>query len=412
MVHIEVKQLVHKGMQVMLLQFPKNDLIIQKLRTRNDVRWSNTHKSWYLPASGFSLSELTSLLSGLAQLKGDIALNKVGPVVLPAVKEQTRISDRMQVTWELHKAGVEKHVKHIERFMQFLRSQRYSESTVENYSKLLKTFLSYYSDRDTAQLTYDDVLRFNNEIILKYGYSVSHQRQLVGAMKLFFALVPDSNMEVQKLERPRRGLYLPVVLSKEEVSAILEHIINIKHRCIIALIYASGLRIGELLNLKLSDVDSRRMLIRVHQGKGGKDRYVSLSEKILIMLRNYYDEYKPVEYLFNGAGGERYSPESIRNILKVACERAGIRKKVTPHTLRHSYATHMLEQGVDLRYVQELLGHAKPETTMIYTHVTQKKLISIKSPFDVMYDKERDWLRDLGNRLPEKPTQIPPTLPG
>ncbi len=188
---------------------------------------------------------------------------------------------------------------------------------------------------------------------------------------------------VEKFERPKRVQTLPHVLSKEEFKAILQATTNIKHRTILSLIYACGLRRGELIHLGVSDIQGQRKCIMVRNGKGGKDRMIPVSDNILNMLRDYYRTYKPKLWLFEGQKqGAQYSPRSVRAILQAAWKKAGINKPVTPHWLRHSYATHLMESGTDTRFVQELLGHKSIKTTTIYTHVTQKSLEKIRSPFD------------------------------
>ena len=182
---------------------------------------------------------------------------------------------------------------------------------------------------------------------------------------------------------PRKSSYLPSVLSKEEVVNLLRCTRNLKHRAILALLYSSGLRIGELINLELRDIDMFRLQILIKNGKGRKDRYVMLAKSFLPLLKNYLTTYKPAIYFIESLTfGEKYSAGSVRSFLKKSCLAAGIKKRVTPHTLRHSYATHLLENGVDIRYIQELLGHSRPETTMIYTHVATKDLLRIESPLD------------------------------
>jgi integrase/recombinase XerD len=184
------------------------------------------------------------------------------------------------------------------------------------------------------------------------------------------------------IPRQKKPKVLPNVLSEEEVLLIMNNMNNLKHRCIISLVYSAGLRLGEVTNLKPADIDSKRNYVIVRQGKGMKDRYSLLSSRVLEMLRIYYKEYQPKEYLFEGQFGGPYSATSIHNILKVAVDKAGIKKRVTVHTLRHSFATHLLERGTDIRYIQELLGHQSSGTTEIYTHMTQKGLGQIKSPLD------------------------------
>jgi len=176
---------------------------------------------------------------------------------------------------------------------------------------------------------------------------------------------------------------LPVVLSKEEVVKILSSIDNIKHKAILMLVYSTGLRVKEVVKLKPEDIDSKRMLVYVKRSKGRKDRYAMLSEMALQMLREYWRLYKPDEWLFEGARkGRHISTRTVQHILEHACARAGIRKDISVLTLRHSFATHLLESGVDLRYIQELLGHAHSKTAEIYTHVSTKSIGKIKSPLD------------------------------
>ena len=184
------------------------------------------------------------------------------------------------------------------------------------------------------------------------------------------------------IERQRKENYLPEVLSEEEVVAILKAITNLKHKALIMTIYSGGLRISELINLKIRDIDSDRMQIRIQQSKGKKDRYTLLSKKTLITLRLYFKEYKPKEWLFEGEGGGQYTDSSIYSIFKRALTTAKITKKVSIHSLRHSFATHLLENGTDLRYIQNLLGHSSSKTTEIYTHITTKGFDQIKNPLD------------------------------
>ena len=172
------------------------------------------------------------------------------------------------------------------------------------------------------------------------------------------------------------------MLSKDEVKAIMDATHNLKHKCLLGLIYSGGLRVGEAIKLKINDIDSKRMLIHIKGAKGKKDRYTLLSKGFLSLLRTYYKEFKPKVYLFEGQGNDQYSSSSAQSVLRRSVQVSGIKKKVTLHTLRHSFATHLLENGTDIRYIQELLGHNSPKTTMIYTHVTENSLKNINNPFD------------------------------
>ena len=187
--------------------------------------------------------------------------------------------------------------------------------------------------------------------------------------------------------RPKKSRKLPNVISQEEILNIIKVTQNLKHRAIIALIYSCGLRISELINLELIDLHTDRKQLFIKNGKGRKDRYVSLADSFMPLLSNYYNSYKPKRYFVEGKNSCKYSAESVRKFLKKNTQKANINKVVTPHTLRHSYATHLLENGVDIRYIQLLLGHARPETTMIYTHVRKKDLMKIQNPLDAALQK-------------------------
>jgi integrase/recombinase XerD len=227
------------------------------------------------------------------------------------------------------------------------------------------------------------VVLYNNDYIIKHNLSSSYQNQIVNALKLYFRAVQDKIIDIEKVHRPKRAKVLPNVLSKEEVKMILEAHSNIKHKTMLSLIYSCGLRCGELIALQPVHIDSKRNIVFIKNAKGKKDRIVPLNPKILEMLRDYYKIYKPKEYLFEGqVAGTQYSEKSLQSILKQALQKAGSTKPVTLHWLRHSYATHLLESGTDLRYIQELLGHNSSRTTEIYTHVSTKSIQQIKSPFD------------------------------
>jgi len=283
----------------------------------------------------------------------------------------------------LHTIPSEEGIAQIEKFKQWLRSKRYSESTVTTYSEALKSFFVFYRDKAVAEITNEDVIVYNNEYILKNKLSASYQNQVTNAIKLYFQTIRETKMMVDKIHRPKRSKVLPNVLSKEEVKLILNAHGNIKHKMMLSLIYSCGLRCGELLALQPVHIDSNRNIVLLKNAKGKKDRIVPLSPKILEMLRDYYKVYKPTTYLFEGqTKGQPYDARSLQLILKQALKKSGITKPATLHWLRHSYATHLLESGTDLRYIQELLGHNSSKTTEIYTHVSTKSLQQIKSPFD------------------------------
>jgi integrase/recombinase XerD len=268
-------------------------------------------------------------------------------------------------------------------FKNYLKSQRYSPNTIKTYTEALGVFFQFHSNKAPEKLEIEDIIHFNTGYILRKNLSASYQNQVINAIKLFYRNRFKRFMNLDNIQRPRREKRLPNVLSKQEIKAILEAPTNLKHRALLSLIYACGLRRSEVLNLTLKDVLSDRNLLFIRQSKGKKDRVVPISHKIIEMLRDYYKAFKPKTWLFEGQyTGEQYSERSLQLVLKQALQKAGNKKPVSLHWLRHSYATHLLESGTDLRYIQELLGHSSSRTTEIYTHVSTQNLQQIRSPFD------------------------------
>ncbi len=376
---ITLDHLTHKGIRNIRIDFPF-DKELNEYAKSAQAKWSYSNKCWYLENTQENLQKIFAVFKGKAWV--DITRLKERQELFPKTILQKTRAAQFNMS-RLNPALIERTGD----FKKYLTGIRYSEKTIDNYMDMLCSFLGYYHDKPVEAITMEDVEKFNFDFIIKNEYSSSYQRQLVSVLKLFFGRLAGCKIEIEKLERPRRSYRLPTVLSETEVIRILKSIPNLKHKAIISCIYSSGLRISELLNLQLKDIDTHRMQIRIEKGKGNKDRMVGLSKMFLLILQQYVADYAPRDYVFNGENGGRYSETSIRNILRAACTKAGVRKKVTPHTLRHSYATHMLENGVDIRYIQELLGHSRPETTMIYAHVAQKKLVNIKSPLDIIAEK-------------------------
>lgn len=374
----------HRDNEVVFIAFDKDEVLIMQVRALVNALWSQTNRSWYALRSDFELNTFLVAMKPYAHIDYS-ALNEL-PAVLPVEtgKKQSEVPiHTVPETFETNRITDAKVLVEVEKFRNWLLHRRYSDSSIGTYTDCVRVFLSYFSERMPESLDNDDVVLFVNDYILKKGLSYSYQNQFVNAIKLFFREVLKSNIEVDKLERPRTEHKLPNVLSKEEVSKILNALSNQKHRTMLSLIYACGLRRSELLYLKPADIDSKRGLLKINQGKGNKDRVVPISEKIIVMLRDYYKVYRPKIWLFEGQkAGEQYSEASLQKVLKNAVQIAKTNKSVTLHWLRHSYATHLLDGGTDLRFIQELLGHKSSKTTEIYTHVTIKSLKNIKSPFD------------------------------
>jgi site-specific recombinase XerD len=219
-------------------------------------------------------------------------------------------------------------------------------------------------------------------------YSHAYVNQALSAIKFLFSHVLNKEKILYEIPRPKKEKKLPNILSQDEVLAILDVISNLKHKAILYLVYSAGLRVGEVVRLKINDIDSQRMLIHIRQGKGRKDRYTVLSEITLNILRNYVKMEKPEDWLFpGGKAGSFLTERAVQKVFHKACLKANISKNVTVHSLRHSFATHLLEGGTDLRYIQELLGHKSSKTTEVYTHVTNASISRIKSPLDRMINK-------------------------
>ncbi|MDD3406387.1 MAG: tyrosine-type recombinase/integrase [Paludibacteraceae bacterium] len=271
-------------------------------------------------------------------------------------------------------------------FEQRLRLQRYSEASIRNYKSAVGSFLQLASKKydKPEDLTAKEIEKYVYWLIQTKNISASYQRMVVASIDKFYNLTLNIHLPIKHLYPTRKEHHLPEYLNKDEVKRLINSTNNLKHKCILELLYSGGLRLSELLNIKISDIDSKDMIIHIRMAKGKKDRKVMLSEVLLSDLRIYLKKYKPTTFLFEGQNKEHYSAKSVQNVVHLAAQKAGIKKHVTPHTLRHSFATHLLENGVDIRYIQELLGHQSVKTTEIYTHIADISKSAIKSPLDLI----------------------------
>jgi integrase/recombinase XerD len=259
---------------------------------------------------------------------------------------------------------------------------RYSWRTIKAYKNCFRSFIMHYNESKPSDLSRKQIDQYLLWCIKEKNISETHQSQVISAIKMFYRAVVKQEDKVESLQVPRKNDRLPSVLTESEVARLLKSVDNKKHRCILMMIYSAGLRLGEVTNMKLVDLQPEMERFFVRMGKGKKDRCTILSIKAWTQLQQYLDDYRPVEYVFEGAQGGKYSDRSVQMIFVAAKEKSGINKQATVHTLRHSFATHLLEKGVDLRYIQELLGHESSKTTEIYTHITKKGWGKIKSPLD------------------------------
>lgn len=263
-----------------------------------------------------------------------------------------------------------------------MKELRYSERTIKVYKAAFEEFINHYHKYDVKVISEPQIISFLRYLVMERKVSTSYQNQSINAIKFYYEKVLGSQRKFYFIDRPKKEQTLPTVLSEDEVVRLFRSVDNLKHKCILMLAYSAGLRLGEIVRLRMIDIDRERMQIRIEQSKGKKDRYAKLSVKFSIILDRYIKEYEPADFVFEGASGGEYSASSIQNIIRAAVQKAGIHKHTTMHTLRHSFATHCLENGVDLRYIQSMLGHSNSKTTEIYTHITTKGFDQIKSPMD------------------------------
>jgi integrase/recombinase XerD len=370
---VKIKQAIHNQNNIVLFEFRQDEKLIKMFKEQiQQFKWNQELKTWTTPYYSSLKKELFQLLRGKYWL--DYSGMEI-KVPLDNLKIQHHLPELSPLTKE--------HKIHLEKFNYYLLSKRYSPSTIKTYTETVSTFLRFFSSKPISEINHTDLIVFNNQYILQKNLSNSFQNQVVNGVKLFFQIVENKQLIVELIHRPRREKKLPNVLSKEEVKAILEAPKNIKHKAMLSLIYACGLRRSELLNLTLKDILSDRNLLIIRQAKGKKDRVVPISSKLIELLRSYYKLWKPKTWLFEGqVENTKYSEKSLENVLKQSLTKAKIGKPVSLHWLRHSYATHLLENGTDLRYIQELLGHNSSRTTEIYTHVSTRNIQLIRSPFD------------------------------
>ncbi len=366
--------LVHKGQNRIAIYFENKAALIARFKKLNGAQWSASLKCWHLPDTPeyrvrFKLQKEVEKNSIKEEIKIEKATNELLPLSTLAAQNKEEISVEL--------------VKKLNDFKRCLVSRRYSSNTIKTYVDALGQFLNFFPERTLISLTQEDVIAFNNDFIVKRNLSASYQNQVVNALKLFFSTIENKRMQIELIHRPKRTKLLPNVLSKEEIKLILTASSNLKHRAMLSMLYSCGLRCGEVLRLKPEHIDSNRFLVLVKQSKGRKDRIIPLSLKMLALLKEYYKSYRPSTWLFEGQKkGEPYDARSLQLVLKQSLAKANIKRPASLHWLRHSYATHLLENGTDLRYIQELLGHSSSRTTEIYTHVSNKELQRIQSPFD------------------------------
>jgi integrase/recombinase XerD len=346
---------------------------IDEIRSYGKFYYDKIHKEFLLVWSQLKVDSLSDYFDSEG-----VEVKVIKPVVSEDLKGQRKaFSDEVRSRILTPEA-----VKAVDLLRCYLEENRYSIRTSESYISLLGLFFRYYNEKDPSEITQNEVSDFMNSFIVKLGFSSSYQNQMISAIKTYYEISGKGKVVPQIMERPRRGRALPKVFSKEEITRILNSARNLKHRLLLWMIYSCGLRRSEATNIKLTDLDRDRGILHIREGKGRIDRIVPVSDKVWVKLDEYISGYRPEKYLFEGQNGGKYSVESVYNVFKQALKRAGINKEVGVHSLRHSYATHLHENGLDIKYIQELLGHRSSKTTEIYTHVSRRNLIAVRSPIE------------------------------
>jgi len=362
--HIKVEKKVLNKKPYLFLSFKYDDVLINLCKSIG-CRWNIQKRVWYINHS----NENVSLIKGAFQNEADLNFNRID------------FARAVEKTKEIDKPIPEE-------YKNLLIRRRYSENTIKVYSSMFQSFINYYSNKEIDEITETDIRKYQDYLVKVKKVSTSTQNQAINSIKFYFEKVKGEDKLDIYIERPIREKKLPEIISENEVFKLLKVTTNLKHKAVITMLYSSGLRRSELINLRLKDVDYDKKIIFVRSGKGKKDRTTILANNAILVLKKYIDLYNPNYWLFEGVGRRQYSSTSIVSILRKASIKSKLNKIVRPHMLRHSFATHLLEQGVDLRYIQNMLGHSSSKTTEIYTQVRSHSLAKIKSPFDHLIESK------------------------
>lgn len=370
---ITLKHLVINEKRHIGLKFYPDKVIQALIKQLPDVKWSKEYSMAYIPNHKGNLNRIFQVFKGVAWIN----MNSFS-------QGYRRKGDNPPLNIDYYRKRLlpTGYRPCPEEYLKKLETKQYAFNTAKAYIAHFEKFINYFKDKNLLEIQEMDILAYMSKIARDSKYSKSYQNQMLNSIKFYYEVVLGMPNRFYSIDRPFKDKKLPVVISKEEVRRMIAVTKNIKHRCIIMLLYSAGLRRSELLKLKLEDIDSKRMCIYVRDAKGNKDRQTLLSEKLLLDLRKYWKEYQPEDFLFEGEKGGAYSATSVRRVVARSAENAGIPRRITPHVLRHSFATHLLEDGLDIRYIQVLMGHSSIKTTERYAQVAIKLLNRIKSPLD------------------------------
>ncbi len=388
MKQVILKPLQHRQQECIAIHFDNYTLLNGIVKKIPGVKWSQTNRCWYIPLNAGAYNQLNNALNGKADL--DITALKqflqkrkqVKATLSVTTSEKTTSKPAVQTAaWKLCKENLIA----LEKFVEQLKLKAYSASTITTYRNEFLQLLQILKKKPVNELIPDDLKRYMVYAMEKQGIKENTAHSRLNALKFYFEQVLHREKFFWEIPRPKKAHQLPKVFNQQEIAAIINSVNNKKHKVMLMLAYGAGLRISEVVTLKTFAIDSKRMTIFISAAKGKKDRLVTLSPVLLVMLREYAAEYKPDKkgYLFEGSTrGNAYSTRSLQEVLQSAKKKAGIIRPGSMHSLRHSFATHLIEKGTDVTMIQKLLGHNDIKTTLIYLHTSNKDLLKIISPLD------------------------------
>ncbi len=373
----------HHSNKVLLLHLPFDKDVFELIRQLPETRWSHSMKCWYGPRSKVFYEKLLNLRGTVIKIKTETEQQQEEEVNKYSDIQELEYAD---IEYDPDIELNEPFLRDIKEWADYLRSRQYAERSIRVYQTAVLLFKKWCGTKNHKELTIHDITDFMKWLVINRNVSRSYHNQVINALKSIYNHTLTLNFSSDMIERPRNEFRLPRYLTREEVNKVFQCIRNQKHKCLLSLIYACGLRVGEVIRIKLTDIDAAQRLLHVRQSKGAKDRTIPIPLSILNMLNDYAIAYQPKIYLFEGQDtGEAYSERSVQSIFKDAVLRSGIRQKdASPHWLRHSYATHIMEMGTNLRDIQALLGHKSLKTTELYTHISSTKFTRIISPFGTL----------------------------
>lgn len=391
---ITLKPLYHRGQESIGIYYDNYASLNKIIKKLPKVKWSQTNRCWYIPLNETAYNQIcnvfnksnnidnTALKQYLQKRKQITATILVSP---PKIVSKPIVSSP---AWKLSKENLAA----LERFIEQLKLKSYSSSTIRTYRNEFLQLLQLLKNKPVNELTPDDLRRYMVYAMEKQGINENTAHSRLNSLKFYFEQVLRRDKFFWEIPRPKKRIQLPKVLNENELEKMFRAINNLKHKALLFTAYSAGLRVSEAVTLKQTDVDSRRMQIHIENAKGKKDRYVGLSVLLLDVLRAYLTQIKPrpLKYLFEGdTPGQPYTNRSAQLVFHQAKAKAGIHKEVSFHALRHSFATHLLEKGIDIRYIKDLLGHFSIKTTERYLHVKKEYLLTIVNPLDELFKGKR-----------------------